>query len=593
MNYSEVIKQVLMEQEPSKVAKGVDFNDTGTLLNNAIQYCKGIDFLKGRPIKAMTKTNPKDATGQPLMAKFPDVYKSGKENIAFATGDGGGGNIIVVFGMQDPNITENSLLGYRVTAGNVADRIVGGIAKGCQYVQTVQDVGQSQLSAYDKAKLDDFMKMQGGLYVTTDPKDALNYREYKMKDLKDMDGKPLLQNPGEGIVWKKVSAGKQEMGDIAGETNQYMVGNGFTLKKPPVGSDQAELGFYLKDVAPDVKAMGLDVDMRTNQIYYPDPNYISEYGTSVLEPDKKTCKEVINKLHGCKNGKINVGCKTNLIRDKFIALSCRTKNFIDGPLGRGDEFKELLADRITEFGLRNLEMARGKAKYASVTESLEKRINKRLNEDFKRLSFTQKKYEFDPILIESLADKLVLSALFDLQKDMIKVARLNEDTLAQQAIGKVGDVASSAASGIGNFVSNLGDGLGDKLWQAGKETVAKEIISWAGFDPKSYMSLLLVNVFANLDVKDYGNFIKDCEKFSAIITKSALEAWLDKAAQSMGTGDGGITTFVYSALKNTVTETAANTEPFRRLEGLAGKIVCSLIDGVRESGIFGDFDFLR
>ena len=106
------------------------------------------------------------------------------------------------------------------------------------------------------------------------------------------------------------------------------------------------------------------------------------------------------------------------------------------------------------------------------------------------------------------------------------------------------------------------------------------------------MSLLLVNIFANLDVKDYGNFIKDCEKFSAIITKSALEAWLDKAAQSMGTGDGGITTFVYSALKNTVTETAANTEPFRRLEGLAGKIVCSVIDGVRESGIFGDFDFL-
>lgn len=585
---TKIIRDVLSEQEPSKQAKGVDFNDTGTLLSNVINGCPTISFLKGKPIKAMTKSKPADSAGVPLMTKFADVYNSGKENVAFATSDDGKGNIIIIFGMQDPNIPENALLGYNLRTGATADRIVGGMAKGCQYVQKIQDVGQSQLSAYDKAKLEDFMRIQGGLFTTTDPKDPLNYREYKMKDLKDADGRPLLQNPGEGIVWKKVGAGKAEMGNVADEIEQFMNVQGFTQKKPPIGSDEANYGFYLKDVQGDLPSLNIDPELRNKLIYFPDPNYTSEYGGSVLTPDKKTCKAVIDRLYKCKNATNKAGCTQNLFRDKFIALSCGDKKYIEGPFGRGDEYKQIAGD-AGPYGLARLARARGQVKFQGMTESLDRKINRVLNEDFKKLSFNKPKYTFDRDLVESIADQLVLSAYFDLQKDLKKVARLTENTIAGDAISAAGGIVDKASAGLGSFVSNLGDGLGDKLWQAGKETLAKKIIAWAGFDPKSYMSLLLVNLFANLEPSEYKEFINNCEKFSAVITKSALEAWLDKAIQSMGTGDGGLTTFVYSALKNTVTETAANTEAFRRLEGLAGKVVCSVIDGIKESGSFGLF----
>jgi len=580
---TKIIRELLSEQEPSKQAKGINYDDTGTLLSNVISGCQGVNFLKGRPIKAMTKTSPADSAGVALMYKFPDVIKSGKENVAFAAADAGAGNTVIVFGMQDPNIPENALLGYTLRNGAVADRIVGGIAKGCQYVQKIQDVGQAQLSAYDKAKLDDFMRIQGGLFTTTDPKDPLNYREYKMKDLKDADGRPLLQNPGEGIVWKKVGAGKAEMGNIADEIDDFMKIQGFTQKKPPIGSDEANYGFYLKDVQGDLPSLSIDPELRNKLIYFPDPNYISEYGGSVLTPDKKTCKMVIDRLSKCKNATNKAGCTKNLFRDKFIALSCGDKNYVEGPFGRGDEYREIAGD-AGPYGLARLARARGQVKFQGMTENLDRKINRILNENFRNLSYNRPKVKFDKVVVETLADQLVLSAYFDLKRDLKTFGRLNE-SIAGDAISAVGDKVGGFVSGIG---SALGSGLGDKLWQAGKETVAKKIIAYLGFDPQSYMALLLVNIFANLEVSEYGEFINNCEKFSAIITKSALEAWLDKAAQSMGTGDGGVTTFVYSALKNTVTETAANTTPFKRLEGLVGKVVCSIVEGIRDGISSGD-----
>ena len=586
MDISKKLTQILLEQEASKETKGVNVSDTGKVLQNTINFCQGISFLKDKAIKSMSRTSPKDTTsGQPLMAKFKDVYNSGKESVAFASGDDGSGNIIVVFGMQDPNLTDQALLGYRVTTGAVADRITDGIAKGCQYLQKIEDVGQAQLSAYDRSRLDAFIKKQGGLFTSTDPKDPLNYREYKMKNLKDADGLPLLQSPGEGVVWKKVEQDQGTMGDVAGEVDDFMKEQGFTKNKPKAGTDEANYGFYLKDVQGDLPSLSIDPDIRNTGIYFPDPSYTSEYGGSVLTPDRKACKSVIKRLYDCKTKTNKAGCSANLFRDKFIALSCGDKNFIEGPFGKGDEYKAIFSDP-GPYGLANLNRARGKAKYSSMTESLNKKINKRLNEDFKKLSFNKKKIQFDNQLVESLADQLVVSALFDLQKDFKKFQRLDENAITDF----LSNAGSKAFEGGKNLVGNLGSKLGTGLSQGFKETIAKKIIGWAGFDPNGYFALLIANIFANLEFKDYMNFISDCEKFSEIITKSALEAWLDKAVASMKGGEAGtISTFVYTALKNTVTEAAANTPAFRALEGMATKIVCGIIEGVKESGIITSF----
>jgi hypothetical protein len=200
-----------------------------------------------------------------------------------------------------------------------------------------------------------------------------------------------------------------------------------------------------------------------------------------------------------------------------------------------------------------------------VNETLELKINKILNEEHKQFSFVKKDQpKFEQQLVEDLSTQLVLSAYFDLQKSLKKATRLNENVF--------GDVAGA-----------LGSGLGNKLFQGGKEVIAKKIIGYLGFDTNTFIGLLVVNLFANLEFKDYPIILKDCNKYTAIIVKSALEAWLDLAAQKMG--GGSMEGFVYSALKNTVTETAANTTVFKKLEKLASSMVCPLIEGIKEGGL--------
>lgn len=592
MDISQTLRKILFEQGASKKTQGVDFNDTSVLLSNAIAYCKGIDFLKNRSIKAMTKTSPIDTTNNtPLMLKFPDVYKSGKENVAFASGDAGGSSI-VVFGMQDPNLTENALLGYRVSANSIPDRIVGGIAKGCQYIQAIEDVGQTQLSAYDKSRLDSFIRKQGGLFTTTDPQDSLNYREYKMSDLKDEDGKPLLQSPGQGIVWKKVSAGTQEMGNKADEMYNYMTNNGFTLKSPPIGTIGAELGFYLSTVKDDLRAMKMDVDLRSNQIYYPDENFTTQYGEKFFEPSKKTCRNVIRKLFSCKNKQKSeipdAGCIENLLQNKIIAIACKKKNLLDGVLGQGDELNDLAGDAVTSYGLKKLTqgITNQGTKYASITESLHKKINKRLNEDFNKLSYNKKKIKFDQKLIESLTDQVVVGALFDLNRDFNKLQKIQEN-VATDLFNRAGEGLSNIGSGISNFLS--GGKWSDIMGQSVKESIIKYILRTLGFDTKSFMGLFVANIFANVDIKEWPDFFDNCPNYTAEITKAALEAWLEQALQKMGTDQYGMTSFIYSVLKNAVTEAAANTEPFRRLQDLAGTVACTIISKLNPSDILTKF----
>jgi len=577
MNISEKLTKILLEEEERKQTQGVNVDDTGTVLQNTINFCPNVSFLKGKTLKFVSKTTPKDAAGNLLMAKFPEVYNSGKETVAYASSDDGKGNILVVFGMQDPKLQDRALLGYNVTVGQSATRNPDGIGKGCEYLQKIEDVGQVQLSAMDQNKLDGFLESQGGLFTKIDPKDPSNYREYMMKDLKDADHKPLLSNPGEGKVWKKVGAGKQETGDVAGTVDNFMTIQGFTQKNPGAGTDEGNYGFYLKDVQADLPALSIDPDMRNNAIYFPEPGFTTEYGEPLMQPSKKTCKTVITRLYDCKTKTNKYGCTTNLFRDKFIALSCGDKNYIEGPFGKGDEYKAIFSDP-GPYGLANLNRARGKAKFSSITaESLSKKINKKLNEDYRKLSYSKKDVKFDPQLIESLADQLVVSALFSLKKEEKKLNYLIEST------GE--DILSNVKDGATNLAGNLFSNLSGSFGQSFKEVIAKKVIQFAGFDPNSYLALLVTNLFANLNPKDYMTFFDNCENYSSEITKAALEAWLDMALNKMMGTDNMISSFVYSTLKNMVTEAASKTEPYKRLENMASKAVCGILDGVKDSGI--------
>jgi hypothetical protein len=238
-----------------------------------------------------------------------------------------------------------------------------------------------------------------------------------------------------------------------------------------------------------------------------------------------------------------------------------------GALGLKDDFESLMGD-TGKYGLANLASGLGKVRMGKITaeSTLEFKINNILNEEHRKFSFNSVKkhqYNFNKELVEDFSSQLVLSAYFDLQKSMKRLKGLNE--------GVIGDIKGG-----------LGFNLGDKLLGGAKETTITYIIQKLGFKTDSFIALLLINVFANLDIADYKEFFTNCSKFTKIIVKSALEAWLDMAMKKIG--GGAMEGIVYSALKNTVTETAAQTTVFKRLEKLADSMVCPIVQNIDELG---------
>jgi len=553
MNVSELLNKILLEQtEEGKKTQGIDMNNTVGVLQKVQSGC-GLEFIKNRPINSITK-------GDKLWSMFPGLSKTGKQSLAWVSGKDGD-SLIVVMGTQDPNITSPALLGFRVVQGQIPKRIEGGVGQGCRELQDLSAVGQVMLSAYDESRLKGYMSKRGIAitdYSVVKPENTLGYKEIKMKDLLDDNGKPLLQNPGDGSVWIQTKSGTEKMGNVPKESYEYMSNQGLTTTKPPVGSFAANLGFTLQTLKDDIPSLTIDPNADLSEIYFPDPERINLY------PDKNTCRTAIKKLAVCSGRggeqeamqKFKSSCMDNLVANKFTALMCQNRNFIGGAIGLGDEYDQLLRSTAPT-GLFKLNKAKGTAKYSSgiKTESIESRINQILNEQHRNFTFNKKQD----------TNELVLEFYKDFYKTLVSDIR-NRKNINENVFG---DIA-------GAFSFNLGGGLTQGI----KEQIASYVVKMLGFDDKSYWSKALINAFANVDFKDFPRLFKDCKFASTILTKSLLEAYLDQFAAK-----SGFDSFIYKALKNIVTETAANTTPFLKLSDLVSKLVCPILKQVESEGL--------
>ena len=569
MDVSSILSKILNEEdEPGKTSRGIDYNDTFLTLNNAKSSkspsCASLKFLGG--IKQMTPSSPIDGN-VPLINKFPEIYNMKLGGVSYATGKNGNENI-VVFGVVDPDTQsgKRGLLAYYLISGQKAQRLQGGAGIGCAELQRFKDYGQANLSEYNKAVLDSYLKRYGSMYTNAEPSNMSNYIPVELRDLRQ-NGKQLpWDGDPQGKVWKKVEGGSQQFLDNAEETDKIMKEQGFTDIQP---SNQTELGlgFTLKSVKDNLGTMGIDASVATTKAYWPTRN-----GGVVFDPTPDQCREFVRLLKACKNNDKSVTkdqCNENLIQRKLSTISCNKKGMFKagGILGLKDDFENLIGDP-TYYGLQNLATGLGTVTQGNITaeSTLEFKINNLLNEEHRKFSFNEVKkhqYNFNKELVEDFSSQLVLSAYFDLQKSMKKLNRLNENLL-------------------GDIFTGLGSKIGDKIMGGAKETIITFIIKKLGFKADDFFTLLLINVFANLDVLDYREFFTNCEKFTKIIVKSAREAWLDMAMKKIG--GGAMEGFVYSALKNTVTETAAQTSVFKRLEHLAETMVCPLVQGIDDIG---------
>lgn len=565
MDISKLLTKILTE-DASSTARGINYNDTYLVLNNAktskSETCASLRSLGG--IKQMTPTNPIDGK-TPLMSKFPELYNMRPEAVAYSTMKQGN-ETIVVFGVVDPNTQsgERGLLAYSVMQGQSPQRMPGGAGTGCAELQRFEDYGQAKLSEINQSVLQSFINRYKAMYTTADKSNMQNFKKVPLRDLRH-NGQPLAwDGDPQGYVWQKVEGGSTTFSDNPEVIDKKMKAQGFTDDQTQVENNEAllELGFYLKDVMKDLASFQIDPSMVTNKPYWPNGD-----GKVVIDPTPDQCRDFVRLLKACRSNDKSVTsqqCLNGLFQRKLSTIRCNKKGIFKagGSLGLKDDFESLMSD-TGKFGLANLAAGLGKVRMGKITaeSTLKLKINKILNEEHKKFSFIKKEEpKFDQQIVEDLSTQLVLSAYFDLQKSLKKATKLNENV-------------------FGDITGALGSGLGDKLMQGGKEVIAKKIIGYLGFDPNTFIGLLIVNLFANLEFKDYPIILKDCNKYTAIIVKSALEAWLDLAAQKMG--GGSMEGFVYSALKNTVTETAANTTVFKKLEKLASSMVCPLIEGIK------------
>jgi hypothetical protein len=569
MDISKLLTKILTE-DVSKTARGINYNDTYLVLNNArtskSQSCDSLKPLKNP--KQMSPDYPMDGK-TPLMSKFTELYNMRPEAVAYSTMQQGN-ETIVVFGIVDPNTQsgQRGLLAYTLSQGQSPKRMPGGAGTGCAELQRAEDYGKPNLSEYNQDVLQSFLSKYGSMYAEWDKGNVQNFKKVPLRDLRD-NNQPLdWDGDPQGYVWQKIEGGSTKFSDNPEVVDKKMKDQGFTDDQTQVEGNESlmELGFYLKDVIKDLASFQIDPSMVTNKPYWPNGD-----GKVVIEPTPDQCRGFVRLLKACRNNDKSVTsqqCLTGLFQRKLSTIRCNKKGMFKagGVLGLKDDFESLMSD-TGKFGLANLAAGLGKVRMGKITaeSTIELKINKILNEEHKKFSFVKREEpKFDQQIVEDLSTQLVLSAYFDLQKSLKKATKLNENV-------------------FGDITGALGSNLTDKLIQGGKEVVAKKIIGYLGFDTDTFIGLLIVNLFANLEFKDYPIILKDCNKYTAIIVKSALEAWLDLAAQKMG--GGSMEGFVYSALKNTVTETAANTTVFKKLEKLASSMVCPLIEGIKDGGL--------
>jgi len=135
--------------------------------------------------------------------------------------------------------------------------------------------------------------------------------------------------------------------------------------------------------------------------------------------------------------------------------------------------------------------------------------------------------------------------------------------------------------GLFDFVSNMGTGVA----QAAKGELAQFALKQLGIiDPESFLGLAITNFFANVELKDYGK-LTDCEFVTEQLAKSLIESFFDEFRK-----EKGLDSFIYTAIKDSIVETAASSNLYKTLAKKLTTFVCPLVSQIADKFDFSDFN---
>ena len=138
--------------------------------------------------------------------------------------------------------------------------------------------------------------------------------------------------------------------------------------------------------------------------------------------------------------------------------------------------------------------------------------------------------------------------------------------------------------GLFDFLQGTG---GTAITQTFKSQMIKFILDELKIvDTKSFLGLAIMNLFANIEFKDYPK-LTNCGFVSDQLTKAILETFIDKLR--LQGGALGLDQILFVGIQNIITETAANTEAFKSLQGHVSTFICPIVKQIREKFDFSAF----
>ena len=376
MNISKILRRVLLEDDEKKQARGNDKAGQYDLLNGVMQNCPTLN-LKGKSIRFLEGNE---------LDKFTDLKNTGVDPVYYVSQQYGD-LMYIIFGVKDPNVKEPALFAYSLTpSGEEAEpkKVPNGSGRWCEQLKNIEDLGQVYLSPQAQAQFNNFIKKEGAGYAQLqEPDDISLYKKVPYKDLQYRDETPVFDPiPAEnGYAWVKTGA-DYTSANLPNALTGMVETQGFTFNQPTdISADENRYSFYLKDIMNDFPALMSQKDaIRPNQIIFPKADLM-------VEPNRETCRAAIKKLDYCLKSSTGVDCQKDLLKNKITVLRCGDLKMVGGVLGLKDEYQNVLR-RGAPYGVADLARVLGKAQYGSVQkESLDKKINHILNEQFKKFRF--------------------------------------------------------------------------------------------------------------------------------------------------------------------------------------------------------------
>lgn len=146
--------------------------------------------------------------------------------------------------------------------------------------------------------------------------------------------------------------------------------------------------------------------------------------------------------------------------------------------------------------------------------------------------------------------------------------------------GKAMDMGSNIKdkiTNLGGSVKSIGGSIGTGVIETFKKRVAKYIVAQLNIQPDTFMALVIINFFVNLDIKDYKRVFKDCEFTSSLMAESLIDALIEQMRIKMEFDN-----LTYSIIQDTVMDQMKKNETVQNISARLNGYICPHLADARK-----------